>query len=113
MNGIGIVGKLINLGTYLTHLKKLLNPGGQILFDSSDIRYMYEEDEDGGIFVPLENEYYGEVTFVMSYKDMKSEPFSWLYADYNTISRIAQYHGFQCELVRKGPHYDYLAKLTL
>lgn len=113
MNGIGIVGKLINLGTYLTHLKKLLNPGGQILFDSSDIRYMYEEDEDGGIFVPLENEYYGEVTFVMSYKDMKSEPFSWLYVDYNTISRIAQYHGFQCELVRKGPHYNYLAKLTL
>lgn len=113
MNGIGIVGKLNNLDAYLTHLKKLLNPSGQILFDSSDIRYMYEEDEDGGIFVPLEHKYYGEVTFVLSYKDMKSEPFAWLYVDYNTISRAAKYHGFQCELVRKGPHYDYLAKLTL
>lgn len=113
MNGIGLVGKVQNLNTYLQHLKGLLKPTGQILFDSSDILYMYEEEEDGGFLVPTEKGYYGEVSFVLSYKDLTSTPFSWLYLDYNTISRAAQYHGFKCELVRKGPHYDYLAKLSL
>ncbi|NNE04069.1 MAG: class I SAM-dependent methyltransferase [Eudoraea sp.] len=113
MNGIGLVGKIQNLNTYLQHLKGLLKPTGQILFDSSDILYMYEEEEDGGFLVPTENDYYGEVSFVLNYKDLTSAPFSWIYLDYNTISRAAQYHGFQCELVRKGPHYDYLAKLSL
>lgn len=113
MNGIGIVGTLKNLNSYLKHLKSLLKPNGQILFDSSDILYMYEREEDGGFLVPATDEYYGEVTFVLSYKDLTSDPFSWLYVDYNTVSRAAQYHGFRCELVRKGPHYDYLAKLSL
>lgn len=113
MNGIGIVGTLKNLDSYLTHLKGLLKPNGQILFDSSDILYMYEEEEDGGFLVPTLNEYYGEVSFVLRYKDLTSDPFPWLYVDYNTISRAAQFHGFQCELVRKGSHYDYLAKLSL
>jgi len=113
MNGIGIVGTLNNLNAYLKHLKSLLKPNGQILFDSSDILYMYDQEEDGGFLVPTQNNYYGEVSFVLSYKDLKSDPFSWLYIDYNTISRAAQFHGFQCELVRKGTHYDYLAKLSL
>lgn len=113
MNGIGIVGNLKNLDAYFKHLKGLLKPNGQILFDSSDILYMYDEEEDGGFLVPTLNEYYGEVSFVLSYKDLTSDPFSWLYVDYNTISRAAQFHGFHCELVRKGSHYDYLAKLSL
>jgi SAM-dependent methyltransferase len=113
MNGIGIIGALKNLDAYLKHLKGLLKPNGQILFDSSDILYMYDEEEDGGFLVPTLNEYYGEVSFVLKYKDLTSDPFSWLYVDYHTISRAAQFHGFHCELVRKGSHYDYLAKLSL
>ncbi len=112
MNGIGIVGKLRNIDLFFSHLKTLLKPNGQILLDSSDIIYMYEEDEDGGYWIPDDQNYYGEVTFVMEYQGEKSEPLDWLYLDYNTLQRAAFANNLSCELVSKGKHYDYLAKLT-
>jgi len=112
MNGIGIVGKLNNIDSFFTHLKSLLNPNGQILLDSSDIIYMYDEDEDGGYWIPDDQNYYGEVTFEMEYKREKSKPLDWLYLDYNTLQRAANANNLSCELVSKGKHYDYLAKLT-
>ncbi|MCL5245128.1 methyltransferase domain-containing protein [Cellulophaga sp. 20_2_10] len=113
MNGIGIVGRLNNLAEYLLHLKSLLKPNGQLLLDSSDIIYMFDEDEDGGYWIPPGKEYYGEVDFTMQYKDQKSDSFPWLYLDYNTLQRAANLNGFNCELIVEGEHYDYLAKLTL
>ncbi len=113
MNGIGIVGKLKNLDKFFNHIKTLLKPGGQLLLDSSDIIYMFEEDEDGGYWLPDTGNYYGEVTFTMEYKKKKTDEFPWLYIDYNTLQRAAQSSNFNCELVSEGEHYDYLAKLTL
>ncbi|MDO6517667.1 class I SAM-dependent methyltransferase [Zobellia uliginosa] len=113
MNGIGIVGRLNNMSRFLDHLKTLLNPGGQILLDSSDIIYMFDEDEDGGRWVPDTGSYYGEVEFSMKYKNQESEPFFWLYLDYKTLEMASEANGFNCQLVRKGDHYDYLAKLWL
>ena len=113
MNGIGIVGKLKYIDQFFTHLKSILNPKGQILLDSSDIIYMYDEDEDGGYWIPDNQNYYGEVTFEMEYRGEKSEPLDWLYLDYNTLQRAANANNLFCELVSKGKHYDYLARLTL
>ncbi|MGB6153791.1 MAG: class I SAM-dependent methyltransferase [Pricia sp.] len=113
MNGIGIVGYLKNLGNFLTHLKSLLKPGGQILLDSSDIIYMFEEDDDGGRWVPDSGSYYGEVGFTMHYKDLKSKPFPWLYLDYSTLKNAATVSDLNCEMIEKGDHYDYLARLWL
>ncbi len=62
MNGIGIAGKISKLGNFLEHLKTLLKPGGQILADSTDILYIYEE-EDGSYRIPVHEDYYGELTF--------------------------------------------------
>lgn len=113
MNGIGIVGKLNQLDQFFKHLKKLMNPGGQILLDSSDIIYMFEEDQDGGRWLPASSTYYGEVIFTMSYKNKKSEPFSWLYLDHNTLKNAANANHLNCEIVSVGEHFDYLARLTL
>ena len=113
MNGIGIVGELKNLNKCFTHLKKILKPNGQLLLDSSDIIYMFDEDEDGGRWFPASEKYYGEVTFTMRYKDKKTTPFSWLYLDFNTLQKAANYNDFNCEIVSFGEHYDYLARLTL
>jgi SAM-dependent methyltransferase len=112
MNGIGIVGKLKLIDQFFFHLKSLLNPNGQILLDSSDIIYMYDEDEDGGYWIPDDQNYYGEVTFQMEYKGEKSEHLDWLYLDYNTLQRAANANNLSCELIGKGKHYDYLAKLS-
>ncbi|WP_289663358.1 class I SAM-dependent methyltransferase [Flavobacterium panacagri] len=113
MNGTGIFGKLKNCNEYLTKLKMLLNPDGQILIDSSDIIYMFDEDEDGGKWIPSENDYYGELVFNIKYKNEKEEPFDWLYLDYNTLQNAAIANGLKCELILEGEHYDYLAKLSI
>ena len=113
MNGAGMCGRLKNISRFLLQLKSLLTENGQILVDSSDIIYMFDEDEDGGKWIPSENDYYGELTFNISYKNEKEEPFDWLYLDYNTLQNAAIANGLKCELILEGEHYDYLAKLSI
>ncbi|MES2241176.1 MAG: class I SAM-dependent methyltransferase [Bacteroidota bacterium] len=112
MNGTGIFGTLKNTPKFLQKLKSLLNPGGQILIDSSDIIYMFDEDEEGAYEIPA-NGYYGELEFTVSYKGEKEDSFPWLYLDYNTLQNAANDNGLQCELILEGEHYDYLAKLSI
>ena len=113
MNGAGMCGRLTKLPEFIDKLKTFLNPGGQILLDSSDIIYMFDEDEDGGKWIPTEVDYYGEVVFNISYKNEKENPFDWMYIDYNTLQNAAHASGLNCELMLEGEHYDYLAKLSL
>jgi SAM-dependent methyltransferase len=113
MNGAGMCGRLKNIGAFLQKLKSLLNENGQVLLDSSDIIYMFDEDEDGGKWIPSDEEYYGEVVFNIQYKGQKEDPFNWLYIDFNTLQNAAHAAGLQCQLVLEGEHYDYLAKLSL
>jgi len=113
MNGAGMCGRLKNIPSFLQKLKSLLNPGGQILMDSSDIIYMFDDDEDGGKWIPSNNDYYGEIVFNISYKGEKEKPFDWMFIDYNTLQNAAFANGLQCELIMKGEHYDYLAKLSI
>ena len=110
MNGTGIFETLEKSTIYLQKLKSLLNPNGQILIDSSDIIYMF--DEDGGKWIPSDN-YYGELTFSLQYKKEKEVDFPWLYMDYNTLQNAALANGLQCQLVLEGDHFDYLAQLTI
>lgn len=111
MNGTGIFKTLENCSEYLLKLKSLLNENGQILIDSSDIIYMFDEGEDGGRWIPSDG-YYGELTFTVKYKGETEETFPWLYLDYNTLQNACFDNGLQCELVLEGAHFDYLAKLA-
>lgn len=110
MNGTGIFQELSQVSKYLTHLKSLLKPNGQILIDSSDIKYMYEDD-DGGFWMDAHANYYGELDYYLSYKGEKEVPMKWLYLDFNTLKLACDTVGLQCELVLEGDHYNYLAKL--
>ena len=112
MNGSGIIGKLENMSIFFAKMKQLLNPGGCIYMDSSDLRYLFE-DEDGSFLIDLAGGYYGEIDFRMQYKQVKGEPFDWLYVDFQTLSFYAAENGFKAELVKEGEHYDYLACLKL
>lgn len=111
MNGTGIFGTLQQTSNYLSKLKSLLAPNGQILIDSSDIIYMFDEDDDGSKWIPSEG-YYGELTFTISYKNHTEEAFPWLYLDYNTLQNAAHANGLQFELILEGDHFDYLARLS-
>jgi 2-polyprenyl-3-methyl-5-hydroxy-6-metoxy-1,4-benzoquinol methylase len=111
MNGTGIFGKLEHASKYLQKLKSLLAKNGQILIDSSDVIYMFDEDDDGGKWISGDA-YYGELEFTISYKGEKEAPFPWLYMDYNTLQNAAVANGLKCELVIEGDHFDYLARLS-
>ena len=110
MNGTGIAGKIEHLPTLFLRLKALLNPGGQILIDSSDLKYIYE-NEDGSFDINLNGAYYGEVDYQMIYKDVKGDRFDWLYVDFPLLKSIAETCGLHGELVEEGEHYDYLARI--
>lgn len=112
MNGSGIVGRLERLPLFFRRMKQLLAPDGMILMDSSDLRYIYE-DEDGAMDIDLNAGYYGELDYTMQYKQIKGKTFDWLYIDFDLLSYYAAENGFKAELVENGPHYDYLARLTV
>jgi len=111
MNGTGIVGNLENMPRFFERLRSLLNPGGRVLIDSSDLKYLYE-DEDGVLEIDLADDYYGLVDYKMVYKDIEGESFDWLYVDFETLSYYAEEAGFKAELLFEGEHYDYLASLA-
>lgn len=111
MNGTGIIEKLNNLDHFFQHSKTLLSPGGKILIDSSDLRYLFDEDKDGGIWIEPGSSYYGEMEFSLSYKKEVSSPFNWLYLDFNLLKMAAAKMNFSCKLLQKGEHYDFLAEL--
>lgn len=110
MNGTGIFQEITQVSKYLSHLKSLLKSGGQILIDSSDIKYMYE-DEDGGYWMDMNAGYYGELDYFLSYKGEK-EVMKWLYLDFETLKLACKSVGLQCELVLEGEHFDYLVRIS-
>lgn len=112
MNGTGIVGKMRFLDNFFKKIKDLLRPGGQILIDSSNLIYLFDADDDGGVWLDS-SKYYGELTYKLSYGGETSQSFDWLYLDFDSLALAATKNGFSCELLVEGDHYDYLAKLSL
>jgi len=111
MNGIGLAEDLKALPTFLLHLKKLLNPNGQILLESTDIKYMFDE-VDGSIKQNLNKKYYGEVNYQMNYENITGPKFKWLFVDFYTLKRITEKNSLIIELLYQGKNGQYLAKIT-
>ncbi|AZA74820.1 class I SAM-dependent methyltransferase [Chryseobacterium indoltheticum] len=109
MNGTGIFQSLKVIDIYLKKLHSLLNKNGQILIDSTDILYMFDQDEDGGVLIPA-NGYYGELDYIVHYKGESEDPIKWLYLDFNTLKNAAENNGFTIEKVLQDED-SYLARL--
>ncbi len=109
MNGPGVCGNLERLQLLLEKLKSLLNPKGQVLLDSSDLIYLFDETPEGEKIIPA-NHYYGELEYGLLYKN-NTQTFPWLYIDYDLLSHTARQVGFETTLVLEGDNWDYLARL--
>lgn len=108
MNGLGIAGKLNNLSALLLRCKELLATGGKILADSSDLRYLFDNDE---VLSTNVADYYGEIDFNMVYGNCKGMSFDWLYVDFETLKNVAQACGLEAKKIVDGEHFDYLAEI--
>ncbi len=107
MNGIGFCQYVDQVEVFLKHAKTLLNPGGQILFDSSDVSYLYENKpyQDFG--------YFGEIDYQYEYKGNKGQWFTWIYLERELMQEIAEKCGYQMSILFEDGNDQYLAKLTL
>jgi len=107
MNGIGVTGTIAGFKAFLKKAKTYLKPGGQLLFDSSDISYLYQE-----IQFPA-NAYFGEVAFAYEYKQKRGKWFKWVYIDQQTLKNVAAAAGWNSHIVMEDDNDQYLAQLTL
>lgn len=110
MNGIGFTQTLDGLKSFLRKSRNILAPGGQMLLDSTDLLYLYQQ-EDGSVQLDLNEGYYGEVVYQVEYKDIMGVPFKWLFVDYSNLSFIAEECGFISELLFEDENHNYLARL--
>ncbi len=98
MNGLGLAKDLENLNFFLEKIYNLLKPGGRFIADSTDVKYLYEEN-DGSYWMDLNGSYYGDFKFVMKYNKIIGPEFQWLYVDYDTLHKHATACGFKCRRV--------------
>ncbi|HIP31385.1 MAG TPA: class I SAM-dependent methyltransferase [Crocinitomicaceae bacterium] len=113
MNGLGIAGSLSNLELLLLKAKSLLTENGKIIADSSDIKYLYQdEDEDGAMWLDLNAEYYGNFKFQMVYGEHTSDWFDWLYVDFEKLEIAASKIGLSVnKMYDENDHY--LVEMTI
>lgn len=112
MNGLGLVGTLAGLDKFLAHARPLLAPGGQILATSSDVAYLYA-DEDGAVVLDLNGPYHGEIEYTLSYEGAAGEPFPWLFLEPALLQDAAETAGYVAEIIGQDEQEQYLARLTL
>lgn len=106
MNGIGISSTIEGFRKFLKKAENLLNEVGQIVFDSCDVDYMYEDLE-----MPVDR-YYGETKFRYEYDKQFTDWFPWLYIDQFTMQKIAVECGYHSEIIFEDENNQYLAVLT-
>ncbi len=111
MNGIGIVGTIAQLPKFFEHISAILAPDGQVLVDSTDVCYIFDDEPGDKAFMPTDR-YYGEWQYRIQYKQVKGEWFPWLYVDFDTLATAATAHGFRAERMADGEHYDFLVRIV-
>ena len=112
MNGAGVAQTLAGLEALLLHLKSLLKPRGKILADSTDLLYLFT-DENGETWIDIASDtYYGEMEYRLSYKNIKGKPFPWLFVDPHTFADYAKLCGFEVKEIIAGAHYDYMVEIV-
>ncbi len=112
MNGIGVVGDLDGLDRFLGRARDLLNPHGQILLDSSDLRRSKDITERRGMEQrKREGRYFGEVRFTMEYQGQIGSTFNWLFLDPDTLGNHALAAGWETQLIFEESTGEYAARL--
>jgi cyclopropane fatty-acyl-phospholipid synthase-like methyltransferase len=107
MNGIGLCEDIPGLRYFLDYIKDLLAPGAQLIFDSSDIAYLYKPDDF------ISSNYYGEISYQYEYQKIKGNWFKWLYVDFDTLKAIAEKGGWKCEMIYEDDMDQYLVRMVL
>ena len=111
-HGIGMVETIDGLRRFLAHAPALLAADGQLLLDSLDVRVT---DDAENLAYHAANRaagrYIGEIRMRFEFQDRPGPYCGWLQADAETLRAHAERAGWQCEVVQRAEHGDYLARL--
>jgi hypothetical protein len=105
MNGIGLVGSVDGLRQFLQRMKSFIKPKGRMIFDSTEIAYLYK-----GVALP-KDKYYGQLSFRYEYKGETDESFDWLYIDQTMLAKVSEEEGWMCQVIYEDGQDSYLARL--
>lgn len=109
MNGLGICGSLDGVNLFLQYVRNLLDEGGQVIADSTDLHLLHEAT--GADQTVGRGGYYGETEFVLQYQNITSDPFAWIYIDFKILKTLVAFNGLQCEQVMTGDNGQYLVRI--
>lgn len=112
MNGAGMAGSLRGLDRMLEMASMLVEPGGQMLMDSTDLSVRMEPASvRGGLPRRADGRYLGEAQLQLEYRGERGEPYPQLYVDFDTLRRRAESRGWETGLLWRGEEGGYLARL--
>lgn len=106
MNGIGLAGTVDGFRALLQHAKTLLSAKGQLIFDSSDISYLYEEYN-----IERPAHYQGEIKFQYEYKGVMGKAFDWLYMDQQELIKTAREENWVVQILFEDDNDQYLVRM--
>jgi SAM-dependent methyltransferase len=109
MNGLGICGSIDGVNLFLQFIKTILKEGGQVIADSTDLAVCHKDELIGLDYI--NDMYIGETECVMSYKHRDSDPFNWLYIDYETLESLVTYNKLNCRCLMMAEQGRYLARI--
>jgi SAM-dependent methyltransferase len=100
MNGVGVVGDLGGFERFLGRADELLAPGGQVLFDSTDVGRITKPGEQAALRRRRRaGRYGGEVRFRIAYKETIGPPLSWLFLDPDRLRTLARRGGWAAQIL--------------
>jgi len=112
MNGIGIVGSIEGLTRFLQHAHDLVDPGGQIVCDSTDVGLTTEPQHVAYRETNMASgRPAGHQAFMMEYNDEEPVRFDWLHIDFQALERISKAAGWEAILLEQKDCGHYLCKL--
>lgn len=112
MNGIGFSGTLRGLDAFFRRARELIQPGGQILFDSGDAQPRTPPPDAPQIDWPdRAGGYVGEAWICLEYDGRRGALFRELYVGWETMARHAEAGGWHPEPLYQGEG-GYVARLT-
>lgn len=118
MNGIGIVGDLGGLDIFLRDLGGFIKPGGQVVFDSIDLREENPKTDTAKLRKSKKasngfngDSYFGEIEYSIEYRGIKYPSFIWLFVDAETLKKMGLRHGWKFEKVMDYENGRYLGRL--
>ncbi len=106
MNGLGICGSLDGCNLFFQFIRNILKEDGQIIADSTDLSLYYEVKPKYSL-----DQYYGETEMVMKYGNTISDPFTWLYIDFDILQSICAFNGYHCEQLHRDDNGRFLVKI--